>query len=598
MTEQTHNIPALTEAESGPSTASCSSCSWSTDQDGVTVCSKFKKQISNTRLDDNAQELSYRAQANACGAWTTGRVDKDFVTSISDMTASNIAAFFPLALNADENNAKAGERDNCTGCYFFSPAGAEELGFNQTYYRACSARGLLLGNQHSNFEKTAKNCDSFRPHGGERFMTDFEYGISAVLLPVYNQDYLEREERKRLAEAPDAENVQPFEPSFEPSAYTGSIPVTDEFKAQGIRAWYTVKDPDGSGNSVLVPIFDRDFFPPSEQEKIPSSTDEERPQDYIDHQGLIYKILVSWNELDETPALIGPPGTGKTEVLRTIAWLMQLPFERISITGSTELDDLQGKMLFEDGQTVFKYGRLSAAWMKPSVICLDEPNVGPPEVWQFIRPLTDNSKQLVIDANKGERIYRNHNCFIGLAMNPAWDAKNVGAEFIADADSSRLLHIETELPPRDIEEMIIKSRCSLDGFDMPDLLLDTMFNISTDIRRMCDSGELPISWGVRSQIKVARLLKWFNIQRAYDMAGIGSLEPESRKIVTDLIRTRAGGLAERFRAVKAAKEKEARAEARADNKVDLQAGPPAPPAPPRKGGASFQYSPPPPRRSN
>lgn len=579
MSENTHKIPSLIitaennqatpdEKSKGYRLVSCETCaSFGISENGEEVCTRKQILLGNTHLNKDEQSRAHQMRGEECSSYNrsgTPEVKKVNQYSVRALSITQ-QAFFPLL---DPENRPYQNVADCSQCHFRVERRSSYMGFDddlgfalQDSTSYCSKRGLLLSDDHGTLGSVAAKCHESHTLQQTPFRTIESLVDEAVMIPEFNKEYLRETLKKERAQLGLPEVAEdditsslpneltsrlPFPPGWDPVEQESVFVVDDGAKALGIRAWYPVPDPEGTGNTVIIPIFDRARFSERERAKIPTIHDDERPQDYVDHQGLIYTILVSWMELDETPALVGPAGTGKTEVLRTIAWMMQLPFERISITGSTELDDLQGKMLFKDGETVFQYGRLSAAWAKPNVICLDEPNVGPPEVWQFIRPLTDNSKQLVVDANNGETLTRNDNCFPGLAMNPAWDAKNIGAEFISDADSSRLLHIETRLPEWEVEEAIIKKRCELDGFEIPSILLDVLHSVSDDLRAMSDSGEIPISWGIRSQIKAARLMKWFTVERAYLQAGISSLEPSIRETVMDLIKTRTGDLAMRY----------------------------------------------------
>lgn len=369
-------------------------------------------------------------------------------------------------------------------------------------------------------------------------------GIYSIKLgPTYSPEYLAKRAGARINHLPAG---------FDPTIFTSELEVTPEQKAMGIRAWVGIKDPK-STNKVYLPIYERayiykqDFlrqpegtnvekFQSQEVLKIPNTGDDTMPGSYIDHSGLVYKVAVAWVELDETPALIGEAGNGKTELLRHIAWIMQLPFERITITATSEVDDLAGKFLFEDGETVFHKGRLSRAWAKPNVVCLDEPNTGPNEVLQFIRPLIDNSKQLVIDQDKGQMIFRDAGCFLGMAMNPAYDYKNVGANTMADADNSRLLHLEVSLPPEIVEREIVKARLlAKDDWNIPDRLLDAVMSISRTLREMSKDGEVPFSWGLRVQIKVARLLKWFDFHDAYLIAMGSSVDDATQEQILAVV---------------------------------------------------------------
>lgn len=609
-----HVIPSL-NADQNAVSKSCKDCINFSLQ-AEPLCTFFSKPLFNssyydpfTEMVDQNKELekSLELIGSSCGEYSTSPGNaKKF-----DPVKAYEPVFIPLPAQELEDGAYLKNAVNsCALCENFVKYGGRELGFGLNFADACSARGLVIAPKQATLASLAKDCN-FRVRG-ETQRSSFELQLVANLFPVYDSKHL----AKLIKESTKTSTWSPFARDYDPVTCETESPVTEEHAKNGVRAWRKVYDPSGNGNSIMIPVFRRDFFTESEREKIPSSDSDERPQDYIDHQGLIYRILVAWMALDETPALIGPAGTGKTEVCRTIAWMMQVPFERISITASTELDDIQGKMLFRDNETVFQYGRLTSAWQKPNVICLDEPNVGPPDVWQFIRPLTDNSKQLVVDANAGERIYRNKFCFLALAMNPAWDTKNIGTDLISDADSSRLLHIATELPSREVEEEIIKKRCELDGFNIPDIHLDMMFGVADDIRRMSNAGEISISWGIRSQIKTARLLKWFSVEEAYRMASADSLEPQARRMILDIVKSRSGDIAKRYqdelrrRGVTAAKAnteivedaaEDVRADARADMKGVPDVAPDTPPTPvptdvrpkPRR---SIKFPPPPPSK--
>jgi MoxR-like ATPase len=388
----------------------------------------------------------------------------------------------------------------------------------------CAAKGKLILPSRQVFE--AKDCPS-REFGSIRQNT-----TGMHLLPEYEDAFqLNADPIKAYFKAKEAGGIP------DPKDYPSDRPVAPDEEASGIRAWRRVVDPEGSGNEVFLPIYMSSHFDAEDHAKIPQAGDDEHPELYVDHFGGVFAAAVSWTELDETPALWGEAGVGKTELFRHLAYLMQLPFIRISITGSTELDDLAGKMHYDPSKgTYFQYGRLPRSWGKPCVLCIDEPNVGPPDVWQFLRPLTDNSKQLVLDMNEGETMKRHTDCYLGMAMNPAFDPKNVGTQQIGDADARRLFHVWVPLPPEELEREIIASRVALDGWEIDKGRLDGIMQISTELRGLCREGTLPITWGVAQQIKVARALRWFTPTVAYRRAVADYLEPEAQDALLDVVR--------------------------------------------------------------
>lgn len=483
---------------------------------GAPVCGRYGYVLGRPgQSDKQAAMLADRAAEN-CPSWGMPLPPlperRDLMILMPDPSVSIL----------DDDNPEKTSCTTCAMCKNFIPDRivATELGWTSG---ACAAKGKLILTNRQTIE--AKNCDH-RSFGQTRSNT-----IGLHLLPEFEDAF-------DLASDPIVSYFRKGD-LVEPTAYPSDRELFQEEKDAGIRAVRKIVDPAGSGNETYLPIYDSSIFSPDELAKIPKTGEDEHPELYIDHFGGVYLATVAWRELDETPALWGEAGVGKTELFRHLAWLMNLPFERISITASTELDDLAGKMMFSNEKgTYFQYGRLPLAWTKPCVLCLDEPNVARnPEVWHFLRPLTDNSKQMVIDANKSERLPRSNECYLGLAMNPAWDVRNVGAEPISDADVSRLFHVFIELPPESLEREIITHRVKLDGWDIDSPRLDAIIRAAREIRALANDGTIPISWGLRPQIKVARAMRWFEPVTAYRRAVADYLEPEAQAAILDVVRS-------------------------------------------------------------
>jgi MoxR-like ATPase len=209
----------------------------------------------------------------------------------------------------------------------------------------------------------------------------------------------------------------------------------------------------------------------------------------------------------------------------------------MSFTAETEVEDIIGKVAYDPEKgTIYKMGRLPLAWQRARVLLLDEPNTAPNAVWQRIRPLTDNNKQLVLDESyDAEPIDRYPFCFMLMAMNPPWDSGNIGAETLSHADMDRLAHIFMDLPPRDVEREILRSACERDGWSPSQKILEGVLDNSEEIRRLVDDGSLPINWGVRPNLKVIRHLKWYDPATAYKRAILDAIEPEAAKMVLKTI---------------------------------------------------------------
>jgi len=483
------------------------------------MCAKYGYVLGRSEATVAQNTATARDRAKACDSYMGARPTRPPASWATEVALPNPDRRVELdALDPKRTLVKS-----CAQCMNFIPDDqvAESTGW---LAGACRAKGkLILTNRRV---PEATSCP-FRQTGPRTA------GMNLELLPIYRSASLKDE--VRLARAGDS--------LVEPLDYPTDREVTDEEADNGIQAWRRIEDPEGTGNSVLIPVFNPKCFPDDERDLIPQTGDDEHPELYFDHNGAVYRIAVLWMELDETPAAWGQPGVGKTEVGRHLAWLMQIPFYRFSIKESTELYELEGSKEYEPEKgTYFRAGRFTNAWSQKSVIVVDEPNMGRPEVWSFFRPCFDNSKQLVIDADGGRRVERNDFCFPLLAMNPAWSPLNVGTSPIGLADASRLMHIEFGLPNETVERKIIENRVKLDGWVIDKVRLNLVMSVSAKIRELCEMGELSLSWGIRENLKVSRALRFFDPLSAFRMAAADYLEPAQRESFLDQVRATASGM--------------------------------------------------------
>lgn len=481
----------------------------------------------NTEMNTVFMDAELAAIGSRCGNYDPSKKDGLNYVPGNEVKFGNPMNEKGETLNARDKYLKARDKVNnltepstCLQCAFFvrDSEMISEVGIASNGCRllsitikpgaaADSANGCKVGIMQNEFKEVGLGV----------LVDSIELAVSKHLVPPREIQFPEEDEE-------DADNQGNAERVL-----------TDEEKSAGIVEWEEIKNPSQGGPSIFIPIFDPNVFDEEERSKIPNTGDDEHPENYVDHQNILYRAAAIWLGLSQTPALNGIPGVGKTEAFRYIAWKMRLPFERVSITNRTELDDLAGKMqVSPDKGTYFQYGRIPKAWNKPCVIVIDEPNVGPPDVWQFLRPLTDNSKQLVLDMNNGERISKNKFCFMGMAFNPTWDLRNVGTHEISDADGSRLMHISVPAPTEALERKIITEACKVDGYKIPDAILDSIMRIAKDIRELAPQ-DFPVHWGIRQQIKVARAAQYFSLKDCYRMAAADLLHPDDSEQIFQIV---------------------------------------------------------------
>lgn len=488
---------------------------------GVPMCARYGKPIA--RLDEDPQLRDVRAKhfARSCPSFGEPKPLQP------DWAKAKLVVTLPdPSIGPPQNQDMV---KTCGMCQNFTREDVvrNELGFAAGH---CAAKGKLILANRQTFE--ARDCE-FRSFGSLRNSTTGLY-----VLPEYEPTFQGVNNVVENFRRSQANFIDPVDyPTDKPLSLGDPAKGIPSDHDAGIRAWRKITDPE-TNNSVWLPIYRRDFFDAETQKLIPTTGDDEHPEDYADHSNFLYKVAMLWTELDETPAFWGQSGTGKTEFFRHMAWLMQLPFHRFSITASTELDAIAGSMRFsKEKGTYWHKSRLVKAWESPCVAVIDEPNAGQDEVWHFFRPLFDNSKQLVIDEDEGIPAKRHDDCYIGLAMNPAHDSRNSGVRPIADADARRLMHISVPMPEPEIEKAIIKKRCGHDGYAISDEYIEKVMKISDDIRELVHNDTLPITWGIAPNLKVARLLKWVDFITAYRMATGDFLEEQAQELLLNVVRT-------------------------------------------------------------
>lgn len=330
----------------------------------------------------------------------------------------------------------------------------------------------------------------------------------------------------------DSKVIEKLREANDPLSYVSDKPVEQLDKDMGIQAWRKVPMPNGE--PVFLPIFSPDTWDNTEARLVPRPTDLERPDLYVDYSGILTTFALT-AALGETPLLIGQPGTGKTEALRWLAYLMQVPFYRFQITKTSQVEDLVGSPQFADGKTFFQEGRLPIAYRRPCLIDLDEVNLGPPEVREVLRPLTDNSKQFVIDSAHGVVVDKHPHCYLAMTINPAWDMRNSGAEDFAAADANRLCPVWMPDAPENVLRSIVKSRCAVDGYDISDDTLNKILAVGEDIARFAEEGLFPDHWGTRQVIKVARLTKYLPLLDSFKRASLDFYDPREVEMIITAI---------------------------------------------------------------
>jgi MoxR-like ATPase len=423
--------------------------------------------------------------------------------------------------NAAEHTMHAEKLRNCNACENFIGA---DIAFEQSDLTVpvCGARGSLI------YDTNVANKDCGWAKAGK------DSNPRIRLRKPYQPGF-------RVKDARAVETfVSASGGAIEPTEYPTDKDVTEDDIKFGVRAWRKVTDPD-TGKFGYLPIWNRELFTEAELATIPQTGDKGHPELYVDYSGVVFEFMVESWTLDEILCLVSKPGLGKTEGLRYVAWLMQMPFDRFSFDHQTEKDDWMGGHEYVEGRgTEYVLGRIAAGYTRPRLSVADEFNLARGDAREGLRSAFDSARQLVADAAHGIVLDRDPRQRFTIAINPAWDANNLGTEELAQAEIDRMSFSTIDYPPEDVERGIIHKRIEvLDGVNMSESDMDMLMGIAKDMRAANDEGSFPFSWGIRQQIKVARKLSWYKPMKAYEQAVLNYLDPEIAEIAKDHIRNHA-----------------------------------------------------------
>lgn len=250
---------------------------------------------------------------------------------------------------------------------------------------------------------------------------------------------------------------------------------------------------------VELPKYDPESFPEADRVKIPDQST------FVDHDGLVYKVAVDLHR-GKVPMMWGPSGVGKTQLARHMAFLMQVPFERIPL---------------------WVQSRLARSFGRPGVICIDEWNAAPPAVLHVARPVLDDSAQLALDAYDGRILLKHDHNFIVATGNPDWMPQYAGLLPLSEADADRLSHIMVGWPKPVIEAEILLNHVKSRGLDkVPAWQVVCGLVAWSDLRSSIDDGDVGVTAGTRSLMNFVELLQYHPVREAmskvYERMGVHS----------------------------------------------------------------------------
>lgn len=122
----------------------------------------------------------------------------------------------------------------------------------------------------------------------------------------------------------------------------------------------------------------------------------------------------------DLPALlIGETGTGKTSIVRELAYLRKQGYTRINMNGYTTPDELIGSKSVKNGSTYYEDGILTKAMKEGHIVVLDEINATPPDCSFILHGLLDDDKRVALP--NGDIITPHQDFRVFATMNPDYE---------------------------------------------------------------------------------------------------------------------------------------------------------------------------------
>lgn len=167
-----------------------------------------------------------------------------------------------------------------------------------------------------------------------------------------------------------------------------------------------------------------------------------------------FDVIKACVEINEPILLVGETGTGKTTLIKELANEKGKKLIRVSLNGSTGVEEILGKHLAKEGSTYWQDGILTTAMKNGDWIVFDEINSALPEILFSLHSLLDDEKKIILIEKDNEIITPHPEFRFFATMNPSEDysgTKDMNRALLSRFNA--ILNIDV-LPPNTEEELV------------------------------------------------------------------------------------------------------------------------------------------------
>lgn len=213
-----------------------------------------------------------------------------------------------------------------------------------------------------------------------------------------------------------------------------------------------------------------------------------------------YSVLEKCVEMKEPALLIGETGVGKTTVVRELAKDREKTLVRISLNGSTGVEEILGKWLADKGTTIWQDGILLSAMKAGHWVVMDEINAALPEILFTLHSLLDDDRSVVL-AEKDNEVVKPHEEFRFFStMNPPEDY--AGTKDLNKALISRFTAILNIHPLKDVDETSLLT----DMYGVPADISYRLVDMANKLRKAKQEDKIFYFCSTRDLVQAGKLL--------------------------------------------------------------------------------------------
>lgn len=224
---------------------------------------------------------------------------------------------------------------------------------------------------------------------------------------------------------------------------------------------------------------------------------------FEDNKKIVEQIAVAISYKMPT-LLIGETGTGKTSLVRHLAFSTNNAFVRVNHNGGTTIEDIVGRWVInKNGQTEWIDGILIESMKKGYWFLADEINAAGAEINFVYHSLLDDDGRVIL-AEKGNEVVIPHTNFRFFgAMNPP--TEYAGTKELNKALMSRFMVAKVDFPAPKVEQKILTSRVK----DLDPDVAERMVRFAGEVRIMHSREE------TRFVLSTRDLLMWAVMFKVY-----------------------------------------------------------------------------------